>query len=80
MGHYSLTFLDSGKTPLFTPNNKAAFTAQMLVNREAPDLKVDGDERKCQRSTNPFLGNDPGAKPWYTQRRRVLLNAYIVIL
>ncbi|KAF8578073.1 general substrate transporter [Ramaria rubella] len=42
--------------------------------------KPEDEKGHEQRPTYPSLVNRPDAKPWYTQRRRVLLNAYIVML
>ena len=50
----------------------------MFVNSDKPKME-DGKQME-QRLTYSSLVNDPSAKPWYTQRRRVLLNAYIVML
>ncbi|KAF8517338.1 hypothetical protein JB92DRAFT_3095429 [Gautieria morchelliformis] len=56
----------------------AVFATVMQVTGEKP--KVEVDERKGQRLTYASVVNVPGAKPWYYQRQRLVLNAYIVML
>ncbi|KAF8575652.1 general substrate transporter [Ramaria rubella] len=48
----------------------------VYINKHKPE----DEKRQEQRPTYSSLINCPDAKPWYTQRRRVLLNAYIAML
>jgi hypothetical protein len=59
-------------------SSEAVFATVMHVSKERP--KVEVDEQKGQRPTYASVVNVPGAKPWYYQRQRVALNAYIVML